>query len=129
MPDLLLLVSAEDAGVLKMHIEKIGDRLRSTTARAFTDLGGDSNKIALYVIEYNSGSNTPPLQIIGIASFSWKRLFQLRKWKENLADVWGFLYEEEPRLKDTFGIEKVEVWPMLVPGLWGLVAPIFYHRH
>ena len=129
MPDLLLLTSAEGAQILNKHIEKIGNRLRGTTAKALTDLSGDRNKVALYIIEHSGGDNIAPLQIIGLASFSWKRFFQLRRWKENLAYAWGFLSEDEPDLAERFDINNVEVWPLLVPGSWSLVAPIFRMRH
>ena len=127
MPDLFLFASQEDAKILSMYIEMIGPVLRSATASAIPDLKSDPGKVAVYIIAHQGGDNIPPLQIVGMASWSEEREKHIDSWKKALASAWNTLIQTHglSPYKDKFPVDEVEIWPTMPKGSWGLAGQIW----
>jgi hypothetical protein len=125
MPDLFLLVSEDDAELLKAHIDSIGMSLRIATAKTFPDLGGDPKKVAVWIVTHKGGSNIRPLQILGVASWKRDRVKLLEAWKKALADTWAVVVDRWniPGFKERFPLDISEIFPTMPRATWGLVGP------
>lgn len=124
MPDLFLIASVEDAKLLSLYIDMIGPVLRGATAYAIPDLESGPNKVAVYIFAHQGGDNIPPLQIIGMASWSEERERHMGAWKKALAKAWLDIINNWLVFKQRFPAKKVEIWPTMPKGSWGLAGQI-----
>lgn len=125
MPYLFLLASESNMPLLEENIDLIGGHLGLATTSAISDLGGDLQKVAVYPVKFGFGVNTAPLAILGLASWTEKREFQLDKWRNTLGAVWQSVLENPAlgsadSMRKVFALEKVEVFPFLVNGSFAM---------
>lgn len=127
MPNVFLIASKKDAELLQKNIEAVGPALRQATAYALPDLGGDPNKVCVYIFAHNGGDNIPSVQILAMASWSEEREEYLPSWKKALAIAWKDLLGKTPGLaqyQGIFPLNQVEIWPIMPKGSWGIAAEI-----
>lgn len=131
MPDVTIIVSLEDAEILRPHIKTvIGPALRMATAKVFPDLEDNAKKVSVSLTPYLEGDNVPPVRINGIASWSEARLAILEDWRKTLSLAWcNVMYTPELRKNlRTLTLSTSEVYVSLVQGSFGkILAPATDH--
>lgn len=122
MPTLILLASTEDANRLKGFGALIGHPLRQAVATVIP-LENGADGVSFIVLPYVVADNSAPLVLLGIASSNDERLPLLEDWRNELARTWKLLREEKKLelIADVLS-QNVEVWPLMPPGSWLLVA-------
>lgn len=122
MPEInvFLLCSLADARFLKPHAATIGSVLRQATANVLTDLTGPE-QVAFRIYPSFAENNAPGFQILCIASQSDERMGKIIDWRWALAEAWASLADfPEMRVIAHIFREKVEVYPNMSLGSWGL---------